>query len=314
MSIQHLKLTLFLIIIFVSISHNTKQVKEQKQTLRRIDEKTCDIAILHINDVHCGVDSTIGYDGFVLYRKEMEQECNHVLTVDVGDHLQGGTLGAISNGEAIIKIMNEVGFDVVTLGNHEFDYGKAQLEKLGQEISSKYINSNFCFNSNKTSIYDAYKIVEVGDKKIGFIGVVTPLTFSKTYLVDIKDEETGKAMYDFRGEDLAQVVQKNINELKEEKVDYIFLLTHLGMSVEQYTSDGLLSNLEGVDAVFDGHTHLVYNVTTKDKNNKEIPIAQTGTKFESIGKLVITTDGKIETEIIKEVPEPKDINEQLMEK
>ena len=308
MSIQHLKLTLFLIIIFVSISHNTKQVKEQKQTLRRIDEKTCDIAILHINDVHCGVDSTIGYDGFVLYRKEMEQECNHVLTVDVGDHLQGGTLGAISNGEAIIKIMNEVGFDVVTLGNHEFDYGKAQLEKLGQEISSKYINSNFCFNSNKTSIYDAYKIVEVGDKKIGFIGVVTPLTFSKTYLVGIKDEETGKPMYDFRGEDLAQVVQKNINELKEEKVDYIFLLTHLGMSVEQYTSDGLLSNLEGVDAVFDGHTHLVYNVTTKDKNNADIPIAQTGTKFESIGKLIIKTDGTIETEIIKEVPEPKDID------
>ena len=308
MSIQHLKLTLFLIIIFVSISHNTKQVKEQKQTLRRIDEKTCDIAILHINDVHCGVDSTIGYDGFVLYRKEMEQECNHVLTVDVGDHLQGGTLGAISDGEAIIKIMNEVGFDVVTLGNHEFDYGKEQLEKLGQEISSKYINSNFCFNSNKSSIYDAYKIVEVGDKKIGFIGVVTPLTFSKTYLVGIKDEETGKPMYDFRGEDLAQVVQKNINELKEEKVDYIFLLTHLGMSVEQYTSDGLLSNLEGVDAVFDGHTHLVYNVTTKDKNNKEIPIAQTGTKFESIGKLIIKTDGTIETEIIKEVPEPKDID------
>ena len=308
MSVQHLKLTLFLIIIFVSISHNTKQVKEQKQTLRRIDEKTCDIAILHINDVHCGVDSTIGYDGFVLYRKEMEQECNHVLTVDVGDHLQGGTLGAISDGEAIIKIMNEVGFDVVTLGNHEFDYGNSQLEKLGQEISSKYINSNFCFNSNKTSIYDAYKIVEVGDKKIGFIGVVTPLTFSKTYLVGIKDEETGKPMYDFRGEDLAQVVQKNINELKEEKVDYIFLLTHLGMSVEQYTSDGLLSNLEGVDAVFDGHTHLVYNVTTKDKNNKEIPIAQTGTKFESIGKLIIKTDGTIETEIIKEVPEPKDID------
>ena len=308
MSIQHLKLTLFLIIIFVSISHNTKQVKEQKQTLRRIDEKTCDIAILHINDVHCGVDSTIGYDGFVLYRKEMEQECNHVLTVDVGDHLQGGTLGAISEGEAIIEIMNEVGFDVVTLGNHEFDYGKAQLEKLGQEISSKYINSNFCFNSNKTSIYDAYKIVEVGDKKIGFIGVVTPLTFSKTYLVGIKDEETGKAMYDFRGEDLAQVVQNNIDELKKENVNYIFLLTHLGMSVEQYTSDGLLSKLEGVDAVFDGHTHSVYNVKAKDKTNAEIPIAQTGTKLESIGKLIIKTDGTIETEIIKEVPEPKNIN------
>ena len=308
MSIQHLKLTSFLIIIFVSISHNTKQVKEQKQTLRRIEEKTCDIAILHINDVHCGVDTTIGYDGFVLYREEMKQECNHVLTVDVGDHLQGGTLGAISEGEAIIKIMNEVGFDVVTLGNHEFDYGTDQLEKLGKEISSTYINSNFCFNSNKSTIYEPYKIVEVGSKKIGFIGVLTPLTFSKTYLVKVMDEETGNAMYDFRGEELEQLIQQYINELKEKNVNYIILLTHLGMSVEQYTSDGLLSNLEGVDAVFDGHTHSVYNVKAKDKTNAEIPIAQTGTKLESIGKLIIKTDGTIETEIIKEVPEPKNIN------
>ena len=308
MSIQHLKLTSFLIIIFVSISHNTKQVKEQKQTLRRIEEKTCDIAILHINDVHCGVDTTIGYDGFVLYREEMKQECNHVLTVDVGDHLQGGTLGAISEGEAIIKIMNEVGFDVVTLGNHEFDYGTDQLEKLGKEISSTYINSNFCFNSNKSTIYEPYKIVEVGNKKIGFIGVLTPLTFSKTYLVKVMDEETGNPMYDFRGEELEQLIQKYINELKEKNVNYIILLTHLGMGVEQYTSDGLLSKLEGVKAVFDGHTHLVYNKKALDKTNEEIPIAQTGTKLESIGKLIIKTDGKIETEIIKEVPEPKNIN------
>ena len=308
MSIQHLKLTSFLIIIFVSISHNTKQVKEQKQTLRRIEEKTCDIAILHINDVHCGVDTTIGYDGFVLYREEMKQECNHVLTVDVGDHLQGGTLGAISEGEAIIKIMNEVGFDVVTLGNHEFDYGTDQLEKLGKEISSTYINSNFCFNSNKSTIYEPYKIVEVGSKKIGFIGVLTPLTFSKTYLVKVMDEETGNAMYDFRGEELEQLIQQYINELKEKNVNYIILLTHLGMGVEQYTSDGLLSKLEGVHAVFDGHTHSVYNVKAKDKTNAEIPIAQTGTKLESIGKLIIKTDGTIETEIIKEVPEPKNIN------
>ena len=308
MSVQHLKLTSFLIIIFVSISHNTKQVKEQKQTLRRIEEKTCDIAILHINDVHCGVDTTIGYDGFVLYREEMKQECNHVLTVDVGDHLQGGTLGAISEGEAIIKIMNEVGFDVVTLGNHEFDYGTDQLEKLGKEISSTYINSNFCFNSNKSTIYEPYKIVEVGSKKIGFIGVLTPLTFSKTYLVKVMDEETGNAMYDFRGKELEQLIQQYINELKEKNVNYIILLTHLGMGVEQYTSDGLLSKLEGVDAVFDGHTHSVYNVKAKDKTNAEIPIAQTGTKLESIGKLIIKTDGTIETEIIKEVPKPKNIN------
>ncbi len=87
------------------------------------------------------------------------------------------------------------GFDFVILGNHEFDYGKKQLDKLGKQISSTYINSNFCFNSNKSSIYEPYKIVA---KKIGFIGVVTPLTFTKTYLVSIVDE-TGNSMYDFRG-------------------------------------------------------------------------------------------------------------------
>jgi 2',3'-cyclic-nucleotide 2'-phosphodiesterase (5'-nucleotidase family) len=304
MSIQHLKLTLFLIITIVSITYNSKQEKEQKQILRRTDEKTCDIAILHVNDVHCGVDTTIGYDGFVLYREMMKKECNHVITVDVGDHVQGGTLGAISEGEAIIQIMNQIKFDAITIGNHEFDYGTEQLAKLGESSTTKYISSNFCYNSNKSTIFQPYTVVTAGEKKIGFIGVVTPLTFSKTYLVKVMDGN-GKAMYDFRGEELATVVQDNIDKLKtQENVDYVFLLTHLGMGVEQYTSDGLLSKLEKVDGVFDGHTHSIYIDKSKDKNNKEIPIAQTGTKLESIGKLIIKTDRTLESENIKEVPQP----------
>ena len=95
------------------------------------------------------------------------------------------------------------------------------MDKLGKQISSTYINSNFCFNSNKSSIYEPYKIVA---KKIGFIGVVTPLTFTKTYLVSIVDE-TGNSIYDFRGEELAQVVQNYINELKENNVLYYFINT-----------------------------------------------------------------------------------------
>ena len=115
-------------------------------------------------------------------------------------------------------------FEVVTLGNHEFDYGKKQLDKLGKQISSTYINSNFYFNSNKSSIYEPYKIMEVGSKKIGFIDVVTTLTFTKTYLVGIIDE-IGNSMYDFRGEELAQVMQNYINGLKEKNVLYYFINT-----------------------------------------------------------------------------------------
>ena len=76
------------------------------------------------------------------------------------------------------------------------------------------------------------------------------------------------------------------------------------MTVEQYTSDGLLSKLEGVDAVLDGHTHKVYNVTSKDKNNNDIHITQAGTKLEKVGKFILKTDGSITSEIISEIPEP----------
>ena len=185
-----------------------------------------------------------------------------------------------------------------------------QLTKLGKDISSKYICANFCFKKNKTHVYDPYKIIEAGDKKIGFIGMVTPLTFSKTYLSTLKDE-TGEPIYDFLvnngKQELYDKIQEYVNELRNEKnVNYVILLTHLGMNVEQYTTDDLLSKLSGVDAVFDGHTHDVYSVTSKDKDNKDIHITQTGTKLATIGQLIIKTDGSLIAETISSVPEPDD--------
>ena len=132
---------------------------------RNLEESSDDIIILHLNDVHCGVNNTIGYDGLVLYRDELNKIYRNIITVDVGDHIQGGVLGSISQGSAIINIMNKVGFDVLTLGNHEFDYGIKQLNTLEEEITSKYISANFCYKKNKTSVFPAYKIIEKGGKK-----------------------------------------------------------------------------------------------------------------------------------------------------
>ena len=305
MSIRLLYL-LLLIDVFVGVPHTSKKL-DQIKNLRKTQEKSDDIVIIHLNDVHCGLQDSVGYDGFALYKDELKEKYNNVICVDVGDHVQGGAMGAISDGEAIIKIMNKIGFDVVTLGNHEFDYGLEQLNKLGEEISSKYICSNFCYKKNKTSIYEPYRVIEAGGKKFGFIGVVTPLTFSITYLSTLQESD-GSATYDFlttNDTELQQTVQTHINKLRsDEKVDYVILLTHIGMDVEQYTSNGLLSNLEGVDAVLDGHTHLVYNTTSKDKSNTDIHISQTGTKLQSIGKLIFKTDGTILSETISNVPEP----------
>ena len=271
------------------------------------------MAIIHLNDVHCGISDTIGYDGFVLYRRELEQKYKHVITVDVGDHIQGGALGAISDGSAIIKIMNEVNFTVAVIGNHEFDYGIETLIALEQNITSRYICSNFCYKKNKTQIFAPYKIITAGNKTIGFIGVVTPLTFTKTYLSSLRDDD-GEHIYDFLvndgREELYNTTQKYIDELKnDKKVDYVILLTHIGMDVEEYTSNKLLSKLTGVDAVFDGHTHQVYNETTKDKDNNDIHITQTGTKLQSIGQLIIKSDGSLLAETITEVPEPDNLTD-----
>ena len=275
---------------------------------RKTEELSDDIVLIHLNDVHCGINDKIGYDGFVLYRRELQKKYKYVISIDVGDHIQGGAFGSISEGEAIIKIMNEIKFDVAILGNHEFDYKIEQLTKLGKNINSKYICANFCYKKNKTHVYDPYKIIEVGEKKIGFIGVLTPLTFSKTYLSSIKDEE-GEPLYDFLvsngDQELYDKIQEYINELRnEKKVNYVILLTHLGMGLDKYPSDELLSKLSGVDAVLDGHTHLVYNVTSKDKENKDIHITQTGTKLETIGQLIIKTDGSLIAETISSVPKP----------
>ena len=296
---------IFLIIIGIIIFFIIRSKDDNKDS--NFDD---DIIILHINDVHCGINNTIGYDGYVLYKNELKKKYKYVIAVDVGDHIQGGTLGAISDGSAVIKIVNKVGFDIAILGNHEFDYGIEQLTNLEKNITSKYICANFLYRKNKVNIFEPYKIIEAGNKKIAFISVLTPLTFSKTYLSTIKDSE-GNPLYDFltgnNTQELYDTIQNYINNIRSKKeADYIILLTHIGMKIEQYTSEHLLSKLYGIDAVLDGHTHKIYNTTSPDKNKKDIRITQTGTKLESIGKLIIKKDGTIFSEIITEVPEPTD--------
>ena len=302
-------ITIFLIFSF---AFQKEFLKLNKNTRKLEEELSDDIVILHVNDVHCGLNDSLGYDGFVLYRDEMKKKYKNVITVDVGDHIQGGSIGAISSGEAIIKLMNNIEFNVSILGNHEFDYGVEQLKNLRENITSKYVCSNFCYYKNKSRIFEPYKIVDTGTKKIGFIGVLTPLTLTKTYLSTVKDESNNnERLYDFLSgndaNDLYNQVQADIDDLKKNKsVDYVILLTHFGMKIEDYTSDGLLSHLENVNAILDGHTHLIYTETSKDKNGKDTPISQTGTKLESIGKLIIKSNGTFEAENIKEVPEPSD--------
>ena len=267
--------------------------------------------ILHTNDVHCGFEDNIGYDGLALYKKELESKYDNVFLVDCGDSIQGAPIGAISEGQEITKFMNYVGYDVATLGNHEFDFGVDALIDCAEAFDGTYVCANFC-TSDGTPIFDAYKIFDAGTFKIGLIGAVTPEVFAKTTLHDAVNE-SGEPMYDFFYDDnedeLCEALQNCIDEVRAQGADYVILLSHLGNDetvLPQFRTETVLAGLSGLDAVFDGHSHETFNMKLPDKDGKEIIVGQTGSRLSSVGQLTIFKDGHIEETLVSEIPEPED--------
>ena len=268
--------------------------------------------ILHTNDVHAGYEDNIGYDGLALYKKELEKKYENVYLVDCGDALQGAPIGAISKGMDVIRFMNRLGYDIATLGNHEFDFGMDALMDCSETFEGSYVCANFC-TSDGTPIFEPYKILDTGDVQIGFIGAVTPDAFSKTTLHDVLNE-SGEPMYNFliddSGDKLCNALQSCIDELYAQGADYVFLLSHLGNAgsiTPQYKTEAVLAKLSGLTMVLDGHSHEICSITLPDRDGTEVPVAQTGTKMDRIGQVMIYKDGHIEETLISEVPEPEDV-------
>ena len=286
---------------------NNSRILNKEMLEEEINDK--DIIILHTNDVHCSLTDNIGYDGLMLYKKELQKKYKNILTVDTGDHIQGNAYGYISKGIDIINIMNKIGYDVVTIGNHEFDYGLEALMKCNETLTCGYTSANFCYNQNKTTIFPQYVIKEIGNRKIGFIGLTTIEAFLKTYLFTILDENNEK-LYNFlsgdKGKELYSITQNYINEIKDLGVDYIIILAHLGdeENSNQYTSKEVISNTNGINAIIDGHSHSVYNISWKNKDGKDIPLVQTGSNLKNLGILRINDSGYITSELISEIPKP----------
>ena len=208
------------------------------------------VAVLFTSDVHCYYDRDIGYDGLMLYKKELAQRYADVLLVDAGDAIQGAPLGAISGGEEPIRLMNAVGYDVATLGNHEFDYGFDVLDRLQEALNCGYICANFC-TADGEPVYAPYKIIESGGMRVAFNGADTPDTFSKTVIHDITDD-TGVPMYDFKadasGEALYTCLQCCIDEVRDAGADFAILIAHLGNgndATEAFRSPEVIARLTG---------------------------------------------------------------------
>ena len=136
-----------------------------------------EVTILYTNDVHCAVDDNIGYAGLAAYKKEMQAAYNYVAPVDCGDSVQGDVIGTLSKGEYLVDIMNEVGYDFASFGNHEFDYSLPQLQMLIDKATYQYLCCHLTYTAKDgkgLTGYKAYEIKTYGDTKVAFVGIDTP--------------------------------------------------------------------------------------------------------------------------------------------
>ena len=246
--------------------------------------------ILHTNDVHGAVE---GYAYIAQLKADYEAKGAEVILVDAGDFSQGTTYVSVSQGADAVTMMNTVGYDVVTLGNHEFDYGYAQLKENMTKANFKVLCADV-FNEDGTPIFDTnYTYTTKSGVKIGFFGMETPETQTKAHPGKIKgltfatDDAFTKAAAD------------QVEALKDD--DIVICVSHLGVGAESkpYRSTDLYAAVKGIDFIIDGHSH---TVMTKGENGE--PIQSTGTKFANIGVIVIDdASKKIESNSLFEIKE-----------
>jgi 2',3'-cyclic-nucleotide 2'-phosphodiesterase (5'-nucleotidase family) len=267
-----------------------------------------DIVVLYTNDVHCGVDENIGYAGLALYKKEMLAQTPYVTLVDGGDAIQGAPIGTLSDGGYLIDIMNKVGYDFAVPGNHEFDYGMPRFLELAGKLNCGYYSSNFMDLRTGSAVFAPYKMFTYGNTKVAFVGATTPESFTKSTPTYFQDEN-GTYIYGFcedeSGKKLYTQIQTSVDQAKAEGAEIVVLVGHLGENgtTDQWTSDSVIKNTTGINAVIDGHSHEVYNKYVKNKEGKDVLLNQTGTKLKNIGKLTIKTDGTMTGEMVTKVPE-----------
>lgn len=256
-----------------------------------------EIVILYENDVHCAVE---GYGKLAAMKQELAQTHDHVGVVSVGDYVQGSSLGAISQGGYIVELMNLVGYDAVTLGNHEFDYRIGRLLELVEMMDTKPVCSNFIDLSTGKPVFAPYDLVSYGDVDIAYIGITTPSTISSSSPAQFLAEDRETYLYSFSGTTLYETVQESIDAAEAAGADYVVALSHLGTEDvnEAWSAQALVQHTEGLDVVLDGHSHsVVERLVVQDAGGTEVVISSTGTKFANIGKLTIS-GGIVTTELI----------------
>ena len=270
--------------------------------------KDAAVTILYTNDVHTYIDNKspkLTYAAIAAMKQGYVDEGKPVLLVDAGDHIQGTAYGSMDDGATIIELMNEAGYDIATLGNHEFDYGMARAKAAMKEAAFPYVSCNWVDLRTGLKVLPSIKIFTIGGARIAFVGVTTPETFTKSTPAYFMNASQTKYIYDILGGDdgqkLYKAVQKAIDKAKLLGATYIIGLGHLGVdpSSAPWTSEEVIAHTTGFDAFIDGHSHTVMeNKQVTDASGKAVTLTQTGSYFKNVGKMTIGADGSITTELL----------------
>ncbi len=243
------------------------------------------IVILHTNDVHGGI---AGYAKVAALKAKYEAEGAFVLLVDAGDFSQGDPVVSVSEGATAVELMDLAGYDVATLGNHEFDYGYENLKKITKDAKFQIVAANVLYEG-KVAFQDSVTFETEDGVKIGVFGLETPETATKAHPAKIRGVTVpaGKEMFD--------IAQKQVDALKADECDYIVCLGHLGIDDESKgnRSVDLLKEVEGIDLFIDGHSHSTLDKVqaaegVTDGKVGGTVITSTGTKLANVGVVTIT--------------------------
>lgn len=268
------------------------------------------IVILYDNDVHCAVD---GYAKMAGVKNELKKQTPYVSVVSCGDFAQGDVIGTLSEGGSIVEIMNQVGYDVVVFGNHEFDYSFRTMEELASQLKATVVSCNLINKKTNQTVFEPYKIVEYGSTKVAYVGVITPetLTSSPKIFEDIDyifqfDAENNVEGVDFEGDfcadSLYSQVQKYVDAARSDGAHVVVVLAHLGdelIDKTMPTSVALIEQTHGIDVVLDGHAHhTIADTLIANNQNQMVHLSSAGSNFKNIGQLTIAPDNTLSIQLL----------------
>ena len=238
--------------------------------------------ILHTNDVHGSIEP---YAKVAAMKGDYEAQGAQVILADAGDYSQGTVYVSVNKGKDAVTMMNAAGYDVATIGNHEFDYGYAQLKSNLDSAVFKVVCVNVL--QDGSPVFDAYTMINKGGVQVAFVGLETPEAQTKANPALIQ------GLTFLAGDEMYAAVQTQVDAARTAGADIVIVLTHLGVdsSSEPNTSYDLYNKVNGIDFIIDGHSH-----TVMTKGPEGEPIQSTGTALNNIGVITIdNTTKKIES-------------------